>query len=334
MRLKVFSAAALALALLTAFTLVPATAARTQGSTHARQAVSSAVVSNPFHAIPVSGTSAKGRFTGTFDVTRFAVKRRHAYAVGVLNGTVKNASGNVVKTVKNQTVRIPLRTKKRAKTASVQATCQVLHLELGPVDLNLLGLMVHLNRVVLDITAQSGPGNLLGNLLCSVANLLNRPHPPLGLLVRQLNRLLSLSHLLQNIPLTGTTQNGTFTGTLDVQRLILQNGQLALVGVVNGVVKDAAGNVIATIVNAPVTIPLGNASGTCQVLHLELGPLDVNLLGLMVHLDKVVLDVTAQSGPGNLLGNLLCSIANALNQNALQQVIDLINGILPVRIVR
>ncbi|HEY8626509.1 MAG TPA: hypothetical protein VIL82_10920 [Solirubrobacteraceae bacterium] len=27
--------------------------------------------------------------------------------------------------------------------------------------------------MILDITAQSGPGNLLGNLLCSVANLLN-----------------------------------------------------------------------------------------------------------------------------------------------------------------
>jgi hypothetical protein len=26
---------------------------------------------------------------------------------------------------------------------------------------------------VLDITAQQGPGNLLGNLLCGVANLLN-----------------------------------------------------------------------------------------------------------------------------------------------------------------
>ena len=35
------------------------------------------------------------------------------------------------------------------------------------------GLKVHLNQVILDITAQSGPGNLLGNLLCSVANLLN-----------------------------------------------------------------------------------------------------------------------------------------------------------------
>jgi hypothetical protein len=35
-------------------------------------------------------------------------------------------------------------------------------------------LQVHLNQVVLNITAQSGPGNLLGNLLCSVAGLLNQ----------------------------------------------------------------------------------------------------------------------------------------------------------------
>ena len=28
-------------------------------------------------------------------------------------------------------------------------------------------------QVVLNITAQPGPGNLLGNLLCDVANLLN-----------------------------------------------------------------------------------------------------------------------------------------------------------------
>jgi hypothetical protein len=37
-------------------------------------------------------------------------------------------------------------------------------------------LQVNLSRIVLDITAQSGPGNLLGNLLCSVANLLNNPN--------------------------------------------------------------------------------------------------------------------------------------------------------------
>ena len=39
--------------------------------------------------------------------------------------------------------------------------------------MNLLGLTVHTNEIVLDIAAVPGPGNLLGNLLCSVANLLN-----------------------------------------------------------------------------------------------------------------------------------------------------------------
>ena len=50
-----------------------------------------------------------------------------------------------------------------------------MHLTLGPLDLNLLGLVVHLDRVVLDITAQQGAGNLLGNLLCAVAGLLDPP---------------------------------------------------------------------------------------------------------------------------------------------------------------
>jgi hypothetical protein len=40
---------------------------------------------------------------------------------------------------------------------------------------------------VLDITAQSGPGNLLGNLLCGVANLLNSPTS----LVTLLNQILA-----------------------------------------------------------------------------------------------------------------------------------------------
>jgi hypothetical protein len=52
------------------------------------------------------------------------------------------------------------------------------------------------------------------------------------------------------------------------------------------------------------------------VLNLTLGPLDLNLLGLQVHLNQVVLIVTAQSGPGNLLGNLLCSVAGLLNQGS------------------
>lgn len=53
------------------------------------------------------------------------------------------------------------------------AACPILHLDLGPLNLDLLGLQVHLNQVVLDVTAVPGPGNLLGNLLCAVAGLLD-----------------------------------------------------------------------------------------------------------------------------------------------------------------
>ena len=65
-----------------------------------------------------------------------------------------------------------------------------------------------------------------------------------------------------------------------------------------------------------VTLPIGSISGTCQILHLTVGPIDLNLLGLMVHTNQIVVDITAQSGPGNLLGNLLCSVAHLLDSSA------------------
>ena len=40
-----------------------------------------------------------------------------------------------------------------------------------------------------------------------------------------------------------------------------------------------------------------------------------DLLGLVVDLDTVVLDIVAQPGPGNLLGNLLCAVAGLLDGN-------------------
>ena len=62
-----------------------------------------------------------------------------------------------------------------------------------------------------------------------------------------------------------------------------------------------------------------------------LGPLDLNLLGLEVHLKQVVLDVVAVSGAGNLLGNLLCAVAGLLDGvGVLGQVSALLNQILAV----
>jgi hypothetical protein len=49
------------------------------------------------------------------------------------------------------------------------------------------------------------------------------------------------------------------------------------------------------------------------VLNLVLGPIDLDLLGLVVHLDKVVLHITAVPGAGALLGNLLCAVLSLLD---------------------
>ena len=78
-----------------------------------------------------------------------------------------------------------------------------------------------------------------------------------------------------------------------------------------------------------LTLSLNNINATCDILHLELGPIDLNLLGLVVHVDKIVIDIDAQSGPGNLLGNLLCAVANLLNTNGpLSTLANLLNQIL------
>lgn len=76
-----------------------------------------------------------------------------------------------------------------------------------------------------------------------------------------------------------------------------------------------------------VPVNLGTTAGSCPILHLVLDPLDLNLLGLTVHLDQVVLDITAHSAPGNLLGNLLCAVAHLLDNGATSGLTALLNRI-------
>lgn len=157
-------AAAAALVLALAMLIVPVAAQAQKGS--------------PF-AIPVVGTSAGGAtFSGVFNLTSFAVRDGQVVAVGTISGVVTTAAGVLGSVL--TTVAMPV---------SVGATtCQILHLDLGPISLDLLGLQVDLSRVVLDITAQAGAGNLLGNLLCAVAGLLDNP----GGLARLLNQILDI----------------------------------------------------------------------------------------------------------------------------------------------
>lgn len=123
-------------------------------------------------SIPVTGTARNGeRFTGHFTVTQFVTRHGKTFALGTLTGRLGHRS------IKRRQLAMPASVGQApagaARAAIVSATCPVLHLNLGPLNLNLLGLHVDLNQVILNVTAVSGAGNLLGNLLCSVSNLLN-----------------------------------------------------------------------------------------------------------------------------------------------------------------
>ena len=131
--------------------------------------------------------------------------------------------------------------------------------------------------------------------------------------------------------ISGTTATGlNLTGTLSNMQFVNQNGNLVLQGVLNGQVTNAANTVVATITNLPITLPVigGAPSGSCTILDLTLGPLHLDLLGLVVDLNQVHLTITGQTGNGNLLGNLLCGLANALNGGGGGGLANILNQLL------
>ena len=112
--------------------------------------------------------------------------------------------------------------------------------------------------------------------------------------------------------------DATFAGTANTRE-----GRLAVSVNVNRFFATAAGTQASGTATATLT-PLGQLpttiskkvtlaavrSGSCTVLTLNLEKLELNLLGLFVHLEKVVLGVTGQRH-GGVLGSLFCSLAGA-----------------------
>jgi len=124
-------------------------------------------------------------------------------------------------------------------------------------------------------------------------------------------------------PVNGTINDGTGAvlaeGTFAVTRFVNQGGDLLATGTLT--LGETIDEVVSLLVNS--------ATGTCEVLDLTLGPLDLDLLGLVVHLDQVVLNITAESGSGKLLGNLLCAVSRILDGGGpLGAIAGLLNRIL------
>jgi hypothetical protein len=127
--------------------------------------------------------------------------------------------------------------------------------------------------------------------------------------------------------ITPAQSGGILNGTFTITNVTTEAGHLVANGVFTG--TENGQPVIADTGQAPINAP---AAGSCRILDLTLGPLHLDLLGLIVDLNQVHLTITAQRGPGNLLGNLLCAVAGLLdgggNANAIQNLLDQINAIL------
>jgi len=218
-------------------------------------------------------------------------------SVSLVNG-VLTATGVATAVVNGQTTTVPFAAPVQITAQPAQAgTCPVLDLMLGPIDLNLLGLEVTTSPICLTITATQG-GGLLGDLLCGLGNLLNQ-----GLTVPQALSPGGLPAAQVGPLLTGLT------------RLLNQ--------------------ALANLKKAALTQILPAQGGSCSILHLELGPLNLTLLGLNVMLNNctngaITVDIIAHPG-GGLLGDLLCQLLGSNPPpigTTLQQILNLILGLL------
>jgi len=149
------------------------------------------------------------------------------------------------------------------------------------------------------------------------------------------------------LPITGTVAGGgTFAGTLSLQKFVVRDGQVAAVGIVRGTVTSAAGVPLGTALVGPLTLPVQvgpaatlatttaapvAAQATCQVLHLDIGAVNLNVLGLLVVTQPIGLDISGDSA--GVLGNLVCTVLDTLNNvvdlvGLLNQILGLLTGLL------
>ena len=161
---------------------------------------------------------------------------------------------------------------------AAQFSCPVLDLQIGPIDQNLLGLHVETSPICLAVTAIEGGGRL-GDLLCNVATL-RQSGVPLG-------------------DILGGLISPDLTALLD-----------GVATLVNRVLDLATSNRL-------LDQPRGLIQASCPVLDLSVGPLELNVSGLVIELDDcaggpVTVTVTAIPGAGRL-GHLLCSLPQLLN---------------------
>ena len=131
------------------------------------------------------------------------------------------------------------------------------------------------------------------------------------------------------LPVTGTlADGGTFVGTVSNLAASSVGGVLTLSGVLNGTATSATGVVTQVVNFAFSSIVIPGAGAACRILTLDIGAINLNLLGLVIDLAPIALDITAVPGRGNLLGNLLCAVVRLFDGGSATGAARLLNRFL------
>jgi hypothetical protein len=153
---------------------------------------------------------------------------------------------------------------------------------------------------------------------------------------------LKASKLLKNVPVTATATDGSgrvFPGKVSITEFgyvptadptkvqLVVSGKLQLDD--GGVQRFS--NIPASLVAASSAGLLRIApaiQGSCSILDLDIGAIHLDLLGLVVDLAPIHLDITGQTGAGNLLGNLLCALAGLLDPSGIGPLTGLLTDLI------
>lgn len=214
-------------------------------------AVSAAVaLSLPFAApaLAAGPQASQANLHVTVNVKRFYATSAGTEASGTATATLTPIGQHPI------TVNKPVRL-----AVSRSGSCSVLALTLEKLELNLLGLNVNLEKVVLNVTGQPH-GGVLGSLFCSLAHAKVKAA-----------RASAAARLNAHLRRAGVVRPLSF--------------------------------------GLPIRATTAATTPSCPVLNLVLGPLHLDLLGLVVDLNQVHLVITAEP-TGGILGSLFCGLAN------------------------
>jgi hypothetical protein len=210
-------------------------------------------------------------------INRFHAVGRKVVGAGTVIASYTNTSG--VTTVKRKHFSMRFRTWHQAGLQQQGTVCSILFLELGNLDLTLAGLHATLHAVDptqpirLRLSADD-TGGILGRLFCQLS---------------QGGGVLS-------------TNAKAKTAALQLNRRLRARSILSARAIIYAPSQANGG-----AGGASVYSPQGRSQvDECEVLHLILGPLHLELLGLIVDLNQIDLNLTAV--PGTLLGNIFCQL--------------------------